>query len=160
MVKRLNPLLGFLCIARICVASPVMIQDFEQPTSSASVWVVNIPNENASVQLSTDHPHDGNQCLRLHYHFVSTGNFQYLGIANKVNLPGPVHQLRFWLKGDKRLCSYGVRLTDAGGKTHQYSKNTGQGGTIDFDSWKEVVIDLDSSTLTPAVRRGEGTRSA
>jgi hypothetical protein len=134
-------------IARTCAAA-VLIQDFEQAASLPAVWVVNIPNENASVQLSTVDPHDGSQCLKLHYHFVSTGNFQYLGILNKVDIHGPIHQLRFWLKGDNSKCSYGVRLTDAGGKTHQYSSNTGQGGFIDFTGWKQVVIDLDSGHET------------
>src|SRR5580658_10430608 len=137
--------LTFLCtalacaIARTCAAA-ALIQDFEQPASLPTVWVVNIPNENASVQLSTVDPHDGTQCLKLHYHFVSTGNFQYLGILNKVDIHGPIHQLRFWLKGDNSKCSYGVRLTDAGGRTHQYSSNTGQGGIIDFTGWKQVVV--------------------
>jgi hypothetical protein len=154
MSFRHNAATGFLCImlgvgiAPAWGAAPVMVQDFEQASSLPTVWVVNIPNENASVQLSTDDPHDGKQCLKLHYHFVSIGNFQYLGIPNKVRIGGPVHQLRFWLKGDNMKCSYGVRLTDAAGKTHQYSKNTGQGGIIDFSGWKEVVIDLDSGHET------------
>ena len=69
-----------------------MVQDFEKVSSLPKVWVVNIPNENASVQLSTDHPHDGKQCLKLHYHFVGTGEFQYLGIPNKTKIQAPVHQ--------------------------------------------------------------------
>ena len=56
----------------------VLVQDFESASSKPTVWVVNIPNENASVQLSTDHPHEGKQCLKLHYHF--TGGGQYLGM--------------------------------------------------------------------------------
>ncbi len=129
-------------------ATPAMVADFEQGSLLPSVWVVNIPNENASVRLSADQPHDGKQCLRLHYHFLSTGNLQYLGVENKVRIQAPVHQLRFWLKGDSMNCSYGVRLSDSGGKTHQYSKNTGQGGIIDFAGWKEVVVDLDSGHET------------
>ena len=125
-------------------ATQVMVQDFEKNDSLPSVWVVNIPNENASVKLSADGPHDGKQCLKLHYHFVGTGQFQYLGIPNKVRIQTPIHKLRFWLKGDNSLCSYGVQLSDASGETHQFSKNTGQGGLIDFTGWKEVVIDLDS----------------
>ena len=129
-------------------AAPVMVQDYEQAGSLPAVWVVNIPNENASVRLSNDHPHDGKRCLALHYHFLSTGSFQYLGIPNKVRISTPVHQLRFWLYGDNMKCSYGVRVNDAGGKTHQYSKRTGQGGTIDFSGWKEVAINLDSDHET------------
>ena len=135
-------------IAPACGAAPVMVQDFEEASSQPAVWVVNIPNENASVRLSTDQPHDGKQCLKLHYHFVSTGNFQYLGIPNKVRIQAPVHQLRFWIKGDNSNCSYGVQVSDADGETHQYGKNTGQRGIIDFTGWKEVVIDLDSGHET------------
>ena len=126
----------------------VMVEDFEKVSSPPTVWVVNIPNENASVQLSTDQPHEGKQCLKLHYHFVETGNFQYLGIPNKVRIQARVHTLRFRLKGDNSKCSYGVQLSDASEETHQYSKNTGQGGILDFTGWKEVVIDIDSSHET------------
>src|ERR1022692_3801279 len=145
---------SFLCMLLTCgfapawASTPVMVQDYEKVSSPPTVWVVNIPNENASVQLSTDQPHDGKQCLKLHYHFVNTGNFQYLGIPIKVSIQRPIHTLRFWLKGDDRQCSYGVRVTEAGGETHQYSKNTGQGGTIDFGGWREVLIDLDSGHET------------
>jgi len=143
-------LLSFLlsCVAPAWGLTPVMVQDFEKTSPQPSVWVVNIPNENASVQLSTDQPRDGKQCLKLHYHFVGTGQFQYLGIPNKVRIQAPVHKLRFWLKGDNSKCSYGVQVSDAKGETHQYSKNTGQGGIIDFTGWKEVVIDLDSGHET------------
>jgi beta-glucanase (GH16 family) len=125
-------------------ATPVLVEDFEKVASPPIVWVVNIPNENASVQLSPDQPHDGKQCLKLHYHFVGTGSFQYLGIPIKVRIQMPIHRLRFWIKGDHSKCAYGVQVTDAGGETHQFSKNTGQGGIIDFTDWREVVIDLDS----------------
>ena len=129
-------------------ATPVMVQDFEKPSSLPAVWVVNIPNENASVKLSPDQPHDGGQCLKLHYHFVGAGQFQYLGIPNKVKIQAPVHKLHYWLKGDHSNCSYGVQVSDASGETHQYSKNTGQCGIIDFAGWKEVVIDLESGHET------------
>jgi hypothetical protein len=126
----------------------VMVQDFEKTSSLPSVWVVNIPNENASVQLTTEHPSGGKQCLRLHYQFIGAGEFQYLGITNKTKIQAPVHQLRYMLRGDNSKCSYGVQLSDAGGETHQYSKNTGQCGLIDFTGWREVVIDLDSGHET------------
>lgn len=127
--------------------TPVMVQDFEK-AALPKVWVVHIPNENASVQLSTEHPHQGKRCLKLHYHFVDKGNFQYLGIPNKTRIQAPVHKLRYWLHGDNSKCGYGVQVTDARGETHQYSPNTGQGGRIDFTGWKEVVIDLDSNHET------------
>ncbi len=128
--------------------TPVMVQDFEKSSLQPTVWVVNVPNENASVKVSPDQAHDGRNCLKLHYRFVNTGSFQYLGIPNKVRIQATVHKLRFWLRGDNSRCSYGVQVTDARGETHQYSKNTGQGGIIDFTGWKEVVIDLDSNHET------------
>ena len=141
-------ILSLLAWTAALEAAPVMLQDFETLSSPPSVWVVNVPNENAVVRLSTDQPHEGKQCLSLHYRFVAAGNFQYVGIPNKVKIQAPVHKLRFWLKGDNSKCSYGVQVTDAGGETHQYGKNTGQGGIIDFAGWKEIVIDLDASHET------------
>ena len=126
----------------------VMVQDFEKPSLQPTVWVVNIPNENASVKLTTDRPNEGKHCLALDYKFVALGQFQYLGIPNKVTIQTPVHKLRFWLRGDSSKCSYGVQVSDSGGETHQFSKNTGQGGLIDFTGWREVVIDLDSGHET------------
>ena len=137
-MKRLRLLLCVLLTCRIAPAwgaTPVVVQDFEKATLQPGVWVVGIPNENASVQLSTDQMHDGKQCLKLHYHFLGTGNFQYLGIPNKVRLQAPVHKLHYWIKGDNSKCSYGLQVTDAGGETHQYrslSASTGQGGDYRF----------------------------
>ncbi|MEO6477445.1 MAG: family 16 glycosylhydrolase [Luteolibacter sp.] len=129
-------------------AAPVMVEDFEKAELTAKVWVVNIPNENATVVRSAGGAHDGAGCLKLHYRFLGEGNFQYLGVPNKVRIEAPVHRLRFWLKGDGSRCSYGVQVSDASGETHQFSKNSGQGGTIDFTDWKEVVIDLDAGHET------------
>ena len=145
-------ILGILCGAaawRSTDAEPpkltrVMVQDFEKPSSLPKVWVVNIPKANASARLSDDKPHQGKQCLKLHYHFLAKGDFQYLGVPNKTKILARVRTLRFMLRGDKSNCSYGVQLTDARGETHQYGKNTGQCGIIDFEGWKEVIIDLDS----------------
>jgi len=151
-MKHSSVVLGLVLVACLIAtalgATPIMVQDFEKVSTPPTVWVVNVPNENASVQLSTDQPHDGKQCLKLHYRFVSTGNLQYLGIPNKVRIETTVHKLRFWLKGDNSKCSYGVQVTDASGETHQYSRNSWQGGKIDFTGWKEVVIDLDSGHET------------
>ncbi len=126
----------------------VMVQDFEKESSQPKVWVVNIPNENASVQLSTDHPQEGKQCLKLHYQFSGAGQFQYLGIPNKTRIQAKVHKLQFMLFGDDSKCSYGVQLTDAHGETHQYGKSSGQAGVIDFKGWKEISIDLDADHET------------
>ena len=51
--------------AQLTGSSRVMLQDFEKPSAQPTVWVVNIPNENGSVKLSTDQPHAGKQCLKL-----------------------------------------------------------------------------------------------
>jgi beta-glucanase (GH16 family) len=122
----------------------VRVQDFEKTASAPSVWVVNIPNENASVRLSADQPHEGKQCLKLHYRFLAAGQFQYLGIPNTLKIKVPVHKLRFWLRGDNSKCGYGVQVSDASGETHQYSKNSVQGGLIDFTGWRQIVVDLDA----------------
>jgi Glycosyl hydrolases family 16 len=126
----------------------VMVQDFEKASSTASVWVVNIPNDYASVKLSGESPQAGKQCLKLHYRFVGEGSFQYLGVPVKTKIQSPVHKLRYGMLGNDSKCSYGVQITDIRGETHQYSKNTGQGGLIDFQGWKDIVIDLDSGHET------------
>ena len=128
--------------------TPIMVQEYEKASSLPQVWVVNIPNDHASVALTREHAQDSGQCLRLQYKFKGTGEFQYLGIANKTKILAPVHQLRYMLYGDNSKCSYGVQLTDIRGETHQYSKNTGQCGLIDFAGWREVVVNLDSGHET------------
>ena len=75
---------------------------------------------------------------------MGAGEFQYLGVPNKVKIQAPVRGLHFWLWGDDAKCSYGVQVSDTSGETHQYSKNTGQCGLIDFTGWREIVVDLDS----------------
>lgn len=128
-------------------ATLVMVQDYEKASSQPTVWVVNIPQENASVRLSTEKPREGKGCLELRYRFVAGGAFQYLGIPNKVKVHGPVRKLRYWLEGDGAKCSYGLQVTDSHGETHQYrslSTGAGQGGIIDFTGWKEAVFDLDA----------------
>lgn len=127
--------------------TPVLVQDFEKSTPSPSVWVVNIPNENASVKFSTNQPQQGRQCLQLHYHFVSDGNFQYLGIPLKTRINAPIHELRFWMKGNNSRCSYGLQLNDARNETHQF-KHSNQSGIIDFDGWKEISFNLDENHET------------
>lgn len=139
--------LAACALTPVAVAEQVMIQDFEKTSSQPTVWVVNIPNDTASVALSPDSPHGGQQCLKLHYHFVGAGQFQYLGIPNKVRILAAVHKLHFWIKGDNSLCSYGVQVNDTSGETHQY-KGSNQGKTIDFTGWQEVVMDLDASHET------------
>jgi hypothetical protein len=146
MIDRMSLyILLFLFTASAVVAEPVMVQDYEKAPSLPVPWAVNIPNENAVATLSTDDPHEGKQCVKLHYHFLDTGKLQYLGIPNKVAIQSKIHKLHFWIKGDGSKCGYGVQVSDGAGKTHQFSRNTGQGGIIDFSGWKEIVVDLHSS---------------
>lgn len=129
-------------------ATAVVVRDFEKASAAPTVWVVNIPNENASVRIAAEQPQDGKQCLKLHYRFVNKADFQYLGIPNKVRILAKAGTLRFWIRGDNSRCSYGVQVTDAGDETHQYSKNTGQCGIVDFTGWREVVINLNNGHET------------
>ncbi len=127
--------------ARAWALTPVLIQDYEKASSLPKLWVVGIPNENATVQLSTDHPFEGKQCLKLHYHF--TGGGQYMGITHPMKIYAPVHKLRFRLYGDNSGSGYGLYLTDASGETHKYRDNSGK-AQINFQGWKEIVFDLDA----------------
>jgi hypothetical protein len=122
----------------------VLIQDYEKASTCPKVWVVGIPNENASVQLSTDHPFEGKQCLKLHYHFTGPG--QYLGINHPLKVHAPIHKLRVVLRGDGSGTGYGLYLTDAGGETHKYRNAATM--KIDFKGWKEIVFDLDAGHET------------
>ena len=139
-----------LCLAGLFVvdSGPVLVEDFEQGSPVPAVWVVNIPNENASVSLVGDRAKSGQRCLALHYRFVADGGFQYLGVPVKVRIPSPVSKLRFQLLGNGSRCSFGVQITDIRGETHQYSKNTGQCGLVDFQGWREQVVDLNAGHET------------
>ncbi|MES2439359.1 MAG: carbohydrate binding domain-containing protein [Verrucomicrobiota bacterium] len=141
--------LPLLCVTITTVgAATVMVEDFEKAELKPKVWVVNVPNENASVDRLAGNAHDGESCLKLRHRFLGEGNFQYLGIPHKVRILSPVHRLRFWLKGDDSKGSYGVQISDASREAHQFGKNSGQGGIIDFKGWKEVVVDLNAGHET------------
>ncbi|QEH37426.1 Endo-1,3-1,4-beta-glycanase ExsH [Aquisphaera giovannonii] len=135
-------------VARAADRQPIVVEDFDDPRVSRSVWVVNIPDDNASVRLTGEGPHQGKSCLELRYRFVATGNFQYLGVPIAVKILAPIHRLRYWVHGDGSGCSYGVQITDARGETHQFSRNTGQGGTLDPRGWREVVVPIDEGHET------------
>ncbi|SRR5579883_379549 len=122
----------------------VMVQSFENASPLPKAWVVNIPNENARVQLSTEHPFDGKQCLKLHYQF--TGGGQYLGIPIPVRIRAPIHKLHFRLYGDGSGCGYGIYLQDASGETHKY--RNAETMKIDFEGWKGITIDLNAGHET------------
>lgn len=64
-----------LGIVPALASTPVMVQDYEKVKVQPTVWVVNIPNENASVQLSNAHPQQGKGSLKLHYHFTGAGQY-------------------------------------------------------------------------------------
>jgi hypothetical protein len=117
----------------------VLVQDFEKPSSLPKVWVVGIPNDKASVKLTTDHPSEGKQCLKLRYHF--TGGGQYLGVPIPVKIKAPIHKLHFRLFGDGSGSGYGVYLEDGRGETHKYRDAATM--KIDFKGWKEITLDLD-----------------
>ena len=124
--------------------SSVMVQDFETSSSAPSVWVVNIPDDHASVRVSAENPHDGKPVPEAALPIPpNAGPFQYLGIPNKTKIQAPCTGCISGSAGIGSNCSYGVQITDVRGETHQYSKNTGQGGIIDFRGWKEIVFDLD-----------------
>lgn len=122
---------------------PVTVENFEKPDMRPTVWVVNIPDGNASVSLLPKQGYEGGTGLELRYKFTETGGFQYLGVPKKTRIHAPVQQLRFRMKGDGSMCSYGLQLTDSNGETHQFGKNSGEGGLIDFSDWKEIVFNLD-----------------
>lgn len=147
--RQVAPFCGLLLISGAMASSlpqskpspsqPVLVQDYEKASSLPAVWVVNILNEQASVALSTDSPFNGKQCLQLRYRFDGTKEGQYLGIPNKVNVQVPITKLRYQLRGDKSGCGYSVQIADTNGETHQYKL-----GSIDFQGWKEIVVDLNA----------------
>lgn len=120
---------------------PVPVQNFEHMSSPPTVGVVNIPNENASVSISSEQPWEGKQSLKLHYHF--TGDGQYLVIPIPVGIKAQIHKLHFMLYGDNSGSGYGVYVIDASGQTHKYRHADTM--KIDFSGWKEIVVDLDAT---------------
>ncbi len=125
--------------------TPVMVQDFEKAAALPKVWVVGVPNENASVKLSTDHPNQGAQSLDLHYHFTGPGQYtgvQYLGVPIPVKILAPIHKLSWMLYGDNSNSALGLYLTDSDGETHKYKSATAM--KINWKGWKQVEVDLDA----------------
>jgi hypothetical protein len=143
MMWKMVWVLLLVCLPAVALAetalTPVVAEDFENVSNPPKVWVVNIPESNAAVTLSTEHPNQGKQCLKLHYHFTGPG--QYLGIDVPLKIEAPIHKLHFALYGDASGCGYGLYLTDAAGKTHKY--RNAKEMAIDFKGWKEITIDLD-----------------
>lgn len=117
-----------------------MVQDFEKVTMPLQVWVVNIPNKNASVKLSTDHPYQGKRSLNLHYRFTGMG--QYLGVPLPFKVLSPIRKLRWMLYGDGSGSGYGLHVTDVSNETHKYRNAAAM--KIDWKGWREIAIDLDA----------------
>lgn len=113
----------------------VPLSSLRPVASEPTVWTVDFPQEDASVTSEKD-------SVKLAYRFTESTKVQYLGIPMKIRALAPLQSFHFRLKGDGSGCSYGIQVTDAGGETRQYSRNTGQGGLIDFKDWKDIRFDL------------------
>ena len=133
----------------------VLVEDFETVSSLPTVWVVNIPNENASVKLSTDRPHDGKQCLKLHYHFLATGSSSTSASPTRSRsrqrprlcLLAHGRQLEVFVRraGERRQRRDApVQQEHRPGRAHRFL----------------AAGRRSSSTWTPAMRRGAETRTA
>lgn len=118
----------------------VMVQDFENPSSLQEIRNANRSNDNATVELSTDHPHAGKQCLKLQHRPLSDGTGPVIRIP--VRIEPNVRRLRFMIYGDNSGCRYSINLVDAAGKTFAFRDSEKR--KIDFNGWKEIVIDLNS----------------
>ena len=122
--------------------TPVMVQDFEKPSPAPAVWVVNIPNDSASSKLSTEHPQQGRQSLKLRYHFTGDKSGQYLGVPIPVKIQTPIHKLSWMLYGDASNSGCALYLSDSSGETHKY--RDANASKISWKGWKEVAVDVDA----------------
>ena len=141
-------LCGSVAAAEPPTTHAVVVEDFERPfdqvAAPPAVWVVNIPNDAAAVESSTEHPSGvagaGGRNLKLHYRFTGAG--QYLGVAVPLQILTPIHAVRWLMDGDASGSGYALYLTDAGGETHKFR---GAGGSkIDWSGWRDVSINLDA----------------
>lgn len=145
MGKRLLTFLSLLIPCSALAAPPIVVEDYEKGSSPLKTWVVNMPapDTTATATITSAHPHNGKQCLDVHYKFTDSASYEYLGVQNPVSIHTPIHKLHFFLYGNNSKCTFAVQLLDAGGETHQYARDIAQGGVIDFTGWKEISIDLD-----------------
>ena len=125
----------------LAAPTEVSVQDFEKPTVPISVWVVNIPNENATVKLS-DAQAQSKQALQLHYKFTGEKGGEYLGVPVATKVLAPIHRLKWMMYGDGSNCNLGIYLIDIKGETHKYRDPAHL--KVDFKGWKEINIDLDA----------------
>ena len=123
-------LAAVLAAGTVANAEPFMAADLKNPDAKASVWVVNIPNENASVEIKDAE-------LLLNYHF--TGGGQYLGVPVPVDVKESIDVVKFRLFGDNSGSGFNIYLNDASEKTHKF--NTGI--KIDWTGWKDIEIRVD-----------------
>jgi hypothetical protein len=149
MIRTLFIVVMFYCSAMAwadepLIRTPVVVQDFEQASSLPKAGVVNMPEQNAVLSLSKEHPFEGKQSLKLHYHF--TGNGQYLVIPMSIKIDSTIHKLHFMLYGDGVGAGYGVYVIDASGETHKYRDAASM--SVDFKGWKEIAVDLDAAHET------------
>ena len=97
------------------------------------------PTSNASAALSADHPRDGKEVPETALPTSSArGRFSTWAFPSSPGSRRPFTRSVTGFAAIDSKCSYGVQLTDASGETHQYGKNTGQCGLIDFAGWKEI----------------------
>lgn len=129
-----------LAATLVSADTTVMVQDFENPASLHDIRHANISNDNATVHLSTDHPHDGKQCLKLCHRLTNGG--AGLVIRIPVRIEPTVRRLRFMLYGDNSGCRYSINVVDAAGEMFAFRNSENR--QIDFRGWKEIVIDLSS----------------
>jgi hypothetical protein len=122
----------------------VMVHDFENAAALHEIHVANLPNKNAFIQLSTDHPYEGKQCLKLHHCLVGNGSGPILRIP--VRIEASVRRLRFMLYGNNSGSRYGVSIVDSSGEEFAYRSSKSR--TIDFKDWNEIVIDMNSEHET------------
>lgn len=122
--------------------TPVMIQDFEKPSPAPAVWVVNIPNDHASAQFSTEHPQQGRGSLKLHYHFTGDKPGQYLGVPVPIRIQAPIHKLSWMLFGDASNLGCALYLADSSGETHKFRDPNAL--KISWKGWKEMAVDVDA----------------
>jgi hypothetical protein len=134
--NRLVKWLCFLLFALSCgrgglafAAQVAAVSDYKSLAGAPNVWVVNIPNENASLDVADK--------LTLHYHFTGAG--QYLGVIVPLKLQARIHKVSVRVQGDHSGCGLGLYVIDVSGETHKYHQ-----GSIDFDDWKTITVDLDA----------------
>lgn len=86
MGKRLLTFLSLLIPCSALAAPPIVVEDYEKGSSPLKTWVVNMPapDTTATATITSAHPHNGKQCLDVHYKFTDSASYEYLGVQNPV----------------------------------------------------------------------------